>query len=142
MVSTWMLEQAGHIQPRRLSFSAALSQNLRYGENPHQSASFYVDENINSGIGAAYQIQGKELSYNNINDADAALELVNEFTEGDGAAAVIIKHANPCGVGVANNLVEAYKAALHCDTTSAFGGIESRSRITCLLYTSDAADDQ
>ena len=129
MVSTWMLEQAGHIQPRRLSFSAALSQNLRYGENPHQSASFYVDESINSGIGAAYQIQGKELSYNNINDADAALELVNEFTESDGAAAVIIKHANPCGVGVANNLVEAYKAALHCDTTSAFGGIVAVNQI-------------
>ena len=129
MVSTWMLEQAGHIQPRRLSFSAALSQNLRYGENPHQSASFYVDESINSGIGAAYQIQGKELSYNNINDADAALELVNEFTESDGAAAVIIKHANPCGVGMANNLVEAYKAALHCDTTSAFGGIVAVNQI-------------
>jgi phosphoribosylaminoimidazolecarboxamide formyltransferase/IMP cyclohydrolase len=129
MVSTWMLEQAGHIQPRRLSFSAALSQNLRYGENPHQSASFYVDESINSGIGAAYQIQGKELSYNNINDADAALELVNEFKESDGAAAVIIKHANPCGVGVANNLVEAYKAALHCDTTSAFGGIVAVNQI-------------
>ena len=129
MVSTWMLEQAGHIQPRRLSFSAALSQNLRYGENPHQSASFYVDESINSGIGAAYQIQGKELSYNNINDADAALELVNEFTESDGAAAVIIKHANPCGVGVANNLVEAYKAALQCDTTSAFGGIVAVNQI-------------
>ena len=129
MVSTWMLEQAGHIQPRRLSFSAALSQNLRYGENPHQSASFYVDESINTGIGAAYQIQGKELSYNNINDADAALELVNEFTESDGAAAVIIKHDNPCGVGVANNLVEAYKAALHCDTTSAFGGIVAVNQI-------------
>ena len=129
MVSTWMLEQAGQIQPRRLSFSAALSQNLRYGENPHQSASFYVDENINSGIGAAYQIQGKELSYNNINDADAALELVNEFTESDRAAAVIIKHANPCGVGVASNLVEAYKAALHCDTTSAFGGIVAVNQI-------------
>ena len=129
MVSTWMLEQAGHTQPRRLSFSAALSQNLRYGENPHQSASFYVDESINTGIGAAYQIQGKELSYNNINDADAALELVNEFTESDGAAAVIIKHANPCGVGVANNLVEAYKAALHCDTTSAFGGIVAVNQI-------------
>jgi len=129
MVSTWMLEQAGHIQPRRLSFSAALSQNLRYGENPHQSASFYVDESINTGIGAAYQIQGKELSYNNINDADAALELVNEFTESDGAAAVIIKHANPCGVGVANNLVDAYKAALHCDTTSAFGGIVAVNQI-------------
>ena len=129
MVSTWMLEQARHIQPRRLSFSAALSQNLRYGENPHQSASFYVDESINTGIGAAYQIQGKELSYNNINDADAALELVNEFTESDGAAAVIIKHANPCGVGVANNLVEAYKAALHCDTTSAFGGIVAVNQI-------------
>ena len=129
MVSTWMLEQAGHIQPRRLSFSAALSQNLRYGENPHQSASFYVDESINTGIGAAYQIQGKELSYNNINDADAALELVNEFSESDGAAAVIIKHANPCGVGVANNLVQAYKAALHCDTTSAFGGIVAVNQI-------------
>ena len=129
MVSTWMLEQAGHIQPRRLSFSAALSQNLRYGENPHQSASFYVDESINTGIGAAYQIQGKELSYNNINDADAALELVNEFSESDGAAAVIIKHANPCGVGVADNLVQAYKAALHCDTTSAFGGIVAVNQI-------------
>lgn len=120
MVSTWMLEQAGHIQPRRLSFSAALSQNLRYGENPHQSASFYVDENINSGIGAAYQVQGKELSYNNIVDADAAWECARQLKN---SGCVIVKHANPCGVAEANSIFEAYDLAYKTDPTSAFGGI-------------------
>ena len=129
MVSNWMLENIADVKPRRFSISAALSQDLRYGENPHQSASFYVDKNLKSGIAAANQIQGKELSYNNINDTDAALELVNEFSENDGAAAVIIKHANPCGVGIANNLVEAYRSALNCDKTSAFGGIVAVNHI-------------
>ena len=129
MVSNWMLEHIENITPRRFSISGALSQDLRYGENPHQAACFYMDESLFGGVGAAHQIQGKELSYNNINDTDSALELLNEFLEHDGAAAVIIKHANPCGVGAANNLVDAYQSALSCDTTSAFGGIVAVNQI-------------
>ena len=129
MVSNWMLDNITGVKPRRFSISAALSQDLRYGENPHQSASFFLDEYLHGGIGASNQIQGKKLSYNNINDTDAALELVNEFPQNDGAAAVIVKHANPCGVGVANSLVEAYRAAFSCDKTSAFGGIVALNRI-------------
>ena len=129
VVSNWMLDNITDVKPRRFSISAALSQDLRYGENPHQSASFFLDENLQVGIGASNQIQGKQLSYNNINDTDAALELVNEFPQNDGAAAVIVKHANPCGVGVANSLVEAYRSAFSCDKTSAFGGIVALNRI-------------
>ena len=129
VVSNWMLDNITNVKPRRFSISAALSQDLRYGENPHQSASFFLDENLQVGIGATNQIQGKQLSYNNINDTDAALELVNEFPQNDGAAAVIVKHANPCGVGVANSLVEAYRSAFSCDKTSAFGGIVALNRI-------------
>jgi phosphoribosylaminoimidazolecarboxamide formyltransferase/IMP cyclohydrolase len=96
---------------------------LRYGENPHQKAALYLPAGPHTrGIAQARQLQGKELSYNNYNDADAALELVSEFA-GDNPACVIVKHANPCGVAMAGSLVEAYEAAFACDTVSAFGGI-------------------
>jgi len=96
-------------------------QTMRYGENPHQKAAFYVEENAPVGIASAVQVQGKELSYNNIADTDAALECVKQF---DGApACVIVKHANPCGVAVAPTLLEAYQQAFSTDPESAFGGI-------------------
>jgi phosphoribosylaminoimidazolecarboxamide formyltransferase/IMP cyclohydrolase len=99
-----------------------LRQALRYGENPHQSAAFYTSGEKRYGVATAEQLQGKELSYNNINDTDAAYELVAEFGT-DQAACAIIKHANPCGVALGANMVEAYKKALACDPVSAFGGI-------------------
>jgi phosphoribosylaminoimidazolecarboxamide formyltransferase/IMP cyclohydrolase len=96
---------------------------LRYGENPHQAAAFYVDGSDRPGVATARQVQGKELSYNNINDTDAAFELVSEFAPQDGPACAIIKHANPCGVARGATLRDAYRAAFDCDRTSAFGGI-------------------
>ena len=103
-------------------------QPLRYGENPHQSAAFYAAPGKSFGIASARQIQGKELSYNNINDTDAALECLAEFASMDEAACVIVKHANPCGVAVAGSLEEAYRKALACDPVSAFGGIIALNR--------------
>ncbi len=96
---------------------------MRYGENPHQSAGFYLTGDKRPGVATAALIQGKQLSYNNINDTDAAYELVAEFPAENGPACAIIKHANPCGVAIGGSLVEAYKRALACDSTSAFGGI-------------------
>ncbi|MDZ7710669.1 MAG: bifunctional phosphoribosylaminoimidazolecarboxamide formyltransferase/IMP cyclohydrolase [Roseovarius sp.] len=122
-VSTWMAEAIGEDAPRRRAFAGTLAQSLRYGENPHQRAAFYVDGSVRPGVATARQVQGKELSYNNINDTDAAFELVSEFAPGDGPACAIIKHANPCGVARGATLLEAYKAAFDCDRTSAFGGI-------------------
>ena len=101
----------------------ALRQGLRYGENPHQQAAFYVDGSARPGVATAKQLQGKELSYNNINDTDAAYELVAEFDPKAGPACAIIKHANPCGVALGKTLKDAYLAALACDTQSAFGGV-------------------
>ncbi|MCC0077690.1 MAG: bifunctional phosphoribosylaminoimidazolecarboxamide formyltransferase/IMP cyclohydrolase [Rhodobacter sp.] len=120
-VSTWMAKAIGEAAPRRRVFAGTLAQTLRYGENPHQTAAFYTDGSNRPGVATAMQHQGKELSYNNINDTDAAFELVAEFT--DGPACAIIKHANPCGVARGKTLLEAYKAAFDCDRTSAFGGI-------------------
>ncbi|MBB3348181.1 bifunctional phosphoribosylaminoimidazolecarboxamide formyltransferase/IMP cyclohydrolase [Sphingomonas sp. BK069] len=100
---------------------------LRYGENPHQQAAFYASSDGVAGIGQARQVQGKALSYNNYNDADAALELVAEFREA-APTCVIVKHANPCGVASAATLAEAYQAAFACDTVSAFGGIIAVNR--------------
>ncbi|MEL6809119.1 MAG: bifunctional phosphoribosylaminoimidazolecarboxamide formyltransferase/IMP cyclohydrolase [Pseudomonadota bacterium] len=120
-VSTWMAAQVGQT-PRRRTFGGTLAQNLRYGENPHQAAAFYTDGTARPGVATATQHQGKELSYNNINDTDAAFELVSEFA-GQGPACAIIKHANPCGVATGSTLVEAYTRAFDCDRTSAFGGI-------------------
>jgi phosphoribosylaminoimidazolecarboxamide formyltransferase/IMP cyclohydrolase len=109
--------------PRRRSFTGSIAQTLRYGENPHQTASFYTDGTGRQGVATATQHQGKELSYTNINDTDAAFELVAEFDPTESPAVAIIKHANPCGVAKGATLIEAYKNAFDCDRTSAFGGI-------------------
>ena len=122
-VSTWMAGAIDLATPRRRAFAGELRQDLRYGENPHQTASFYADGTGRPGVATATQHQGKELSYNNINDTDAAFELVAEFDPADGPAVAIIKHANPCGVARGATLVEAYRKAFDCDRTSAFGGI-------------------
>ena len=122
-VSTWMAAALGDTAPRRRVFAGTLAQGLRYGENPHQHAAFYTDGSARAGVATANQLQGKELSYNNINDTDAAFELVAEFDPSDTAACAIIKHANPCGVAVGTSQLEAYKSAFDCDRTSAFGGI-------------------
>jgi len=107
--------------PNKLNLAFNKKMDLRYGENPHQSASFYVDEIINKGSLASFkQLQGKELSYNNLNDADTAWECVKSFKL---PSCVIVKHANPCGVGSSKDLLDAYKNAFLTDPTSAFGGI-------------------
>ncbi len=121
-VSGWMAGALQDTAPRRRAFAGTLAQTLRYGENPHQQAAFYVDGSARPGVATARQWQGKELSYNNINDTDAAFELVAEFA-GEGPACAIIKHANPCGVARGATLAEAYQRAYDCDRTSAFGGI-------------------
>jgi phosphoribosylaminoimidazolecarboxamide formyltransferase / IMP cyclohydrolase len=110
--------------PEQLVVAAARRQRLRYGENPHQQAAFYVTDPTR-GIGAARQVQGKELSYNNLADADAALELVAEFSQ---PAVAIVKHANPCGVAVGDAIGRAYAKALACDPVSAYGGIVALNR--------------
>ena len=118
----------GEIFPETLPLTLNRGEKLRYGENPHQQAALYLPAGPHSrGIAQARQAQGKELSYNNYNDADAALELVAEFRDAK-AACVIVKHANPCGVAVAEDLTEAYEAAFACDTVSAFGGIIAVNR--------------
>ena len=122
-VSTWMAKEVQERAPRRRIFAGTLAQTLRYGENPHQTAAFYTDGTCRPGVASARQWQGKELSWNNINDTDAAFELIAEFPAEDGPACAIIKHANPCGVARAGSLVEAYTRAYDCDRTSAFGGI-------------------
>jgi len=122
-VSTWMAGALGNRTPRRRVVAGTLAQSLRYGENPHQEAAFYLDGAVREGVSTAKQHQGKELSYNNINDTDAAFELVAEFDPADGPAVAIIKHANPCGVARGASLAEAYGRAFDCDRTSAFGGI-------------------
>ena len=127
-VSTWMADAIGETAPRRRVVSGRLAQTLRYGENPHQTAAFYTDGSARPGVATAVQHQGKELSYNNINDTDAAFELVSEFAPEDGPACVIIKHANPCGAARGATLTEAYRKAFDCDRTSAFGGIVALNR--------------
>jgi phosphoribosylaminoimidazolecarboxamide formyltransferase/IMP cyclohydrolase len=125
-ISEWLaLQLAGHGEtepPRRRSFAGRLRQKLRYGENPHQQAAFYAGMDQRLGVASARQIQGKELSYNNINDTDAAYELVAEF-DATKPACVIVKHANPCGAAVGDSLADAYRKALSCDPVSAFGGV-------------------
>ena len=124
-ISSWMVSQLDTGEssfPRRISYSGNHKQTLRYGENPHQSAALYTTNSYitRPGAATATQVQGKELSYNNLNDTDAAFELVSEFDE---PTVAIIKHANPCGVASAKSSVEAYELALRCDPVSAFGGI-------------------
>ncbi len=125
-VSAWFSAQMGEVYPDTLTITAQLRQKLRYGENPHQSAAFYVTDLKRAGVANAIQIQGKELSYNNLNDTDAAFELVSEFA--DQPAVAIIKHANPCGVALGADLLTAYQHALACDPVSAFGGIIACNR--------------
>ncbi|MFP1643699.1 bifunctional phosphoribosylaminoimidazolecarboxamide formyltransferase/IMP cyclohydrolase [Pontitalea aquivivens] len=127
-VSTWMAGAIGQETPRRRAFAGTLAQTLRYGENPHQQAAFYLDGSNRPGVATAKQWQGKELSYNNINDTDAAFELVAEFGA-DAPACAIIKHANPCGVATGATLTEAYARAFDCDRTSAFGGIIALNQV-------------
>jgi len=122
-VSNWLLGEAGETASTYRAFGGTLIQSLRYGENPHQWAAFYRAGKPRPGVASASQLQGKELSYNNINDTDAAYECVAEFDPAGGAACVIVKHANPCGAAVAETLVQAYQRALACDPVSAFGGI-------------------
>ncbi len=120
-ISNWFANELGETAPAYRAFGGKLSQALRYGENPHQSAAFYRAPEQRFGVATARQAQGKQLSYNNINDTDAAYECVAEFQQGP--ACVIVKHANPCGVAEGASLMEAYRKALACDPTSAFGGI-------------------
>ncbi|RVV97788.1 bifunctional phosphoribosylaminoimidazolecarboxamide formyltransferase/IMP cyclohydrolase PurH [Mesobaculum littorinae] len=122
-VSTWMAGALGEAQPRRRAVAGTLALSMRYGENPHQAAAFYTDGSNRPGVATAQTHQGKPLSYNNINDTDAAFELVSEFRPEDGPACAIIKHANPCGVARGATLAEAYAKAYDCDRVSAFGGI-------------------
>ena len=120
--------ELGDAAPAFRAFGGKLAEALRYGENPHQSAAFYRTPEQRSGVATARQVQGKELCYNNINDTDAAFECVAEFDPKRTAACAIIKHANPCGVADGGNLLEAYRKALACDPTSAFGGIVALNR--------------
>ncbi|WP_099827861.1 bifunctional phosphoribosylaminoimidazolecarboxamide formyltransferase/IMP cyclohydrolase [Oceaniglobus indicus] len=127
-VSGWMAGALNIEAPRRHAMAGRLVQTMRYGENPHQGAAFYTDGSDRPGVATAVQHQGKALSYNNINDTDAAFELISEFPAEDGAACAIIKHANPCGVARGATLLDAYRAAFDCDRTSAFGGIVALNR--------------
>ena len=124
MISQWFaFADQQRLFPEMLAVNGRLVSELRYGENPHQKAALYAPLGPHAkGLGQAEQVQGKELSYNNFGDADAALELIAEFA-GQKPTAAIIKHANPCGVAQADTLEEAYRAALACDAVSAFGGI-------------------
>ncbi len=122
-IANWMAQEHGDSAPETLLMKARRAQTLRYGENPHQKGAAYKTAGSGKGVLDAMQVQGKELSYNNINDADAALETVSEFDSAQRPACVIVKHANPCGVALGDTLAEAYAKALACDTVSAFGGI-------------------
>ena len=122
-ISNWFAEALKDPAPDYRAFGGKLAEALRYGENPHQTAAFYRGPALRPGIATARQVQGKQLSYNNLNDTDAAYECVAEFDPQRTAACVIVKHANPCGVAEGRDLLEAYKKALSCDQTSAFGGI-------------------
>jgi phosphoribosylaminoimidazolecarboxamide formyltransferase/IMP cyclohydrolase len=122
-IGGWLAGALGEAAPQWRAFGGRLAQTLRYGENPHQQAAFYRSGEMRPGIATAVQHQGKELSYNNLNDTDAAFELVAEFDPKLFPAVAIIKHANPCGVAIAPTLAAAYRKALRCDPVSAFGGI-------------------
>jgi phosphoribosylaminoimidazolecarboxamide formyltransferase/IMP cyclohydrolase len=122
-IAAWLARDLGNEAPLRKTISGTLKQVLRYGENPHQSAAFYLTGEARPGIATARQAQGKELSYNNLSDTDAAYELIAEFPPMEGPAVAIIKHANPCGVARGRTLATAYARALACDPVSAFGGI-------------------
>ncbi|MSP05173.1 MAG: bifunctional phosphoribosylaminoimidazolecarboxamide formyltransferase/IMP cyclohydrolase [Acetobacteraceae bacterium] len=124
VIGAWFAQQQKINFPPRLTISGTLRQELRYGENPHQAAAFYATD-ARPGVATATQIQGKELSYNNLNDTDSAFECVAEF---DAPTVVIVKHANPCGIASAATLSDAWDAALRCDPVSAFGGVVAVNR--------------
>jgi phosphoribosylaminoimidazolecarboxamide formyltransferase/IMP cyclohydrolase len=128
-ISNWFTEALDIEMPAYRVVGGALKEAMRYGENPHQAAGFYVTGDNRPGVATATLLQGKQLSYNNINDTDAAFELVAEFPAENGPACAIIKHANPCGVATGSSLVEAYKRALACDSVSAFGGIIALNQV-------------
>jgi phosphoribosylaminoimidazolecarboxamide formyltransferase/IMP cyclohydrolase len=122
-ISNWFAEALEIETPSYRTIGGVLKEAMRYGENPHQSAGFYVTGENRPGVATATLLQGKQLSYNNINDTDGAFELIGEFSADQGPACAIIKHANPCGVATGSTLKDAYLRALACDSTSAFGGI-------------------
>ncbi|MFO1129664.1 MAG: bifunctional phosphoribosylaminoimidazolecarboxamide formyltransferase/IMP cyclohydrolase [Rhodospirillales bacterium] len=124
-IAAWLAARVGDAFPERLVLAGTRRQLMRYGENPHQGAAFYATGDARPGVATATQIQGKELSYNNVNDTDAAYELIAEF---DRPAVAVIKHANPCGVAEADDLFGAWQKALACDPVAAFGGIVAVNR--------------
>jgi phosphoribosylaminoimidazolecarboxamide formyltransferase/IMP cyclohydrolase len=127
-IANWFANEVEDIAPDYRAFGGRLIEKLRYGENPHQSAAFYRAADTRAGVATARQAQGKQLSYNNINDTDAAYECVAEFDAARTAACAIIKHANPCGVAEGQSLLDAYRKALACDPVSAFGGVVALNR--------------
>ena len=135
-IANWFAAQQGETFPDRLTLAAERVQTLRYGENPHQKAAFYADGSKRPGIATARQVQGKELSYNNINDTDAAYECVAEFSE---PAVVVIKHANPSGVAIAADQYSAYLKAYACDPVSIYGGIVAVNRTLEAVTATDLA---
>jgi phosphoribosylaminoimidazolecarboxamide formyltransferase/IMP cyclohydrolase len=157
VIAGWFAGELGEQTPAYYTLPGILRQSLRYGENPHQKAAFYISAaqgKPRPGVATAVQVQGKELSYNNLGDTDAAYELVAEFAPKASPAVAIIKHANPCGVALGSSLAEAYRKALLCDPVSAFGGIialngtldaeaaEAIAEIfTEVIITPDATDD-
>lgn len=122
-ISRWMNQRFYNKKPRRLIISGIAKKSLRYGENPHQLGSYYQTNLTNDILSSAEILQGKELSFNNINDVNAALELLREFDKESGNLAVIVKHTNTCGVALKDNIFDAYMAAFDCDKESAFGGV-------------------
>ncbi|OYX12679.1 MAG: bifunctional phosphoribosylaminoimidazolecarboxamide formyltransferase/IMP cyclohydrolase [Rhizobiales bacterium 32-66-8] len=128
-ISNWFAGEVKADAPRYRAVGGKLLEELRYGENPHQKAAFYATSEQRPGVATARQVQGKQLSFNNINDTDAAFECVAEFHPARTAAVVIVKHANPCGVAEGASLAEAYRKALACDPVSAFGGIIAVNRL-------------
>lgn len=127
-IATWFAAHLNEANPDFRALGGRLAEPMRYGENPHQSAAFYHTAEIRPGVATARQLQGKQLSFNNINDTNAAFECVSEFDAQRSAAVVIVKHANPCGVAEGTSLREAYEKALRCDPVSAFGGIVALNR--------------
>src|SRR5438105_3439909 len=128
VIANWFAGELGETAPAWRAFGGRLAEALRYGENPHQSAAFYRTAEARFGVATARQAQGKALSYNNLNDTDAAYECVAELDPARTAACVIVKHANPCGVAEGENLHDAFRKALACDPVSAFGGIVALNR--------------
>ena len=127
-ISNWFAHELADPAPAFRAIGGSLIEPMRYGENPHQSAAFYRTPDPRPGVASARQLQGKQLSYNNINDTDAAFECIAEFDPERTAACVIVKHANPCGVAEGASLADAYRRALACDPVSAFGGIVALNR--------------